>query len=87
MILVPLAVLWAGYTITWYGYVLTKGPCLGLLDLVLPGRTAKVDDCRATNHGTVPATPGTADIFGGPKEELAPGPFGRQAPAPGTMGA
>lgn len=47
MILLPLGILWAGYTLVWYGFTLIQGPGLGLLDLVKPTMIAKSDQFLA----------------------------------------
>lgn len=44
MILIPLAVLWAGYTGVWYGWSLLQGEGMGLADLVFPNRGGKADN-------------------------------------------
>lgn len=43
MILVPLGVVFVGYTVTYYGFTLLKGPGVGFLDLLIPSRWSKAD--------------------------------------------
>lgn len=43
MIVIPLGIVWGGYTLVWYGYSLIRGPGMGLLDLVLPSRAGKAE--------------------------------------------
>lgn len=43
MILIPLSVIWAGYTLAWFGYAMTKGQGIGFTDLIIPSRVSKVD--------------------------------------------
>lgn len=38
MLLVGAAVLWAGYALTYFGWESLRGPGVGMLDLVVPGR-------------------------------------------------
>jgi hypothetical protein len=44
MILLPFGIVFAGYTITYYGVCLLKGPGMGLFDLLVPSRAAKADE-------------------------------------------
>ena len=38
MLLVGVVAFWAGYTLTYFGWESLRGPGVGLLDLVVPGR-------------------------------------------------
>lgn len=59
MILIPLAVLWVGYTGVWYGWSMLQGEGMGLADLVFPSRAAKADHIRQKlgSAGAVPSQP------------------------------
>lgn len=54
MILIPLGVIWLGYSLLWNGYAMTKGPGIGLGDLIFPSRIAKVDAWREQQPGSKP---------------------------------
>lgn len=55
MILIPLGILWLGYTLGWYGYATLQQPisggCTGFTDLILPTHIASVDSCITNNWG------------------------------------
>lgn len=44
MILIPLAVMFAGYQLVWYGYSLTAGGGIGFVELLKPSAIGRVDD-------------------------------------------
>lgn len=48
MILVPLAVVWGGYTLAFYGWAMLQGPGIGFTDLILPNRVGKVESALST---------------------------------------
>lgn len=41
--MIPLGIVWAGYTLVWYGYCLIKGEGIGLTDLIKPSGLTKVN--------------------------------------------
>lgn len=55
MIFLPLAVIWFGYQLGWYGYATIQQPvnggCVGFVDLIMPSKVAKVDACIQSNWG------------------------------------
>ena len=63
--MIPLGVVWIGYTLVWYGFCLIKGPGLGLTDLIKPSGVAKVDGFLA-GGGAVgsPGNPATGNASG-----------------------
>ena len=74
--LIGLAITWVGYSLAWYGWTNLQGPGVGILDLIVPGRTPV--------HAQEPTTGGGA--AGSGPVPLAPGPPGG-APAPGGLPA
>lgn len=57
MILVPLGVLWVGYSFVWYGFTTLKGPGMGLADLVFPSRVDKAT-AQLKQLASLPVGPG-----------------------------
>ena len=56
---VGLGLVWLGYTLAYFGYCSLRGPGVGLLDLVIPGRTVVVPSTGlAQPAGLGPNTPG-----------------------------
>ncbi len=54
MILIPLGVIWLGYTLGWYGFTNLKGPGIGIADLIIPSRVTQVDaQLQANLSGTI----------------------------------
>lgn len=41
MVLIPLAVIFGGYQLAWYGWSSLQGPGMGFLDLLLPSNAEK----------------------------------------------
>ena len=87
MILIPIGVIFGGYTLLWYGFSLIKGPGMGILDLVSPSRVSQADSVRkgwdqgvsyGPDPGTVPAGPG---VQSGTYPQ-APGQSGPSVPPP-----
>ncbi len=81
MILIPLGVLWGGYTLVWYGYSMLRGPGVGLGDLVNPAKVSKVTQIikqdwngSSSSGSTLPANPpsGKNPFTGGPGGPLLP---------------
>lgn len=77
MSFLSLGVVWAGYTLVWYGMVLLRGPGIGILDLMNPGSISKVTTWLSTpivgsSEGS-PVLPGGAGTPGTPGYN---GPYG-----------
>lgn len=75
MILLPLGVLWAGYTLGWFGWGTLHFPGPGLLDLVIPGRSTNIAANANPNGAGIAAT--TAAIS---RAAPASGPFTQTGP-------
>lgn len=67
MIAIQLALVWAGYTLTWWGYGLIKGKSVGLADLINPKAVSKVDAAFGSDIAakfTGAAAPSSSPIAG-----------------------
>jgi len=52
MALIPFAVLWLAYQFGWYGVTEIMGYCgIGFMDLIMPGKTAHVDEILNAGKG------------------------------------
>ena len=75
-----LALAWVGYTLAYFGFCSLRGPGVGLLDLVIPGRTVVIPGNSPTfGQGPVgkidPATGAVTPNFGqGAPYRLVPVP-------------
>lgn len=76
MVLIPLAVVWAGYAVIWYGWAMIRGPGIGLADLVTPARSGKVDGWLSSPIGAG---------AGGDPSAPVPAPGGTGAVQPGVL--
>ena|SRR6185312_6391416 len=79
MFIVPLGVIWAGYSLVWYGFSLVKGPGMGFTDLIFPSRVAKAEQViKGWSKASVPASAkpqtGPGSTIGG--VGTTPGPAG-----------
>lgn len=54
MKLLGFAIAWAGYTLIWWGWSSIQGPGIGIMDLVIPGRTPAHSMAGQTKVGIVP---------------------------------
>jgi hypothetical protein len=75
--MIPLGIIWSGYTLIFYGYCLIKGPGLGLTDLIKPSGVAKVDAFLSgspTGPISVPGSSGTGPGFTNPSTGQYVGP-------------
>lgn len=63
MTLLSIGIVWAGYTVLFYGFTNLKGPGIGFTDLVLPQRVGKVDSFFKGQFGDF--NPGQVPNFGG----------------------
>ena len=63
---VGLALVWVGYTLAYFGYCSLRGPGVGLLDLVVPGRTVDVGGGLLAGGLAQPAGLGPNTPGGGP---------------------
>lgn len=82
---VGLLVAFAGYWLAYFGYASLKGPGVGFIDLIVPGRDVTLYSAAAT-----PASPGPAGST--PAKPLPPGTIGPAGPSgptgtlpPGTL--
>jgi hypothetical protein len=48
-VFLTLAVGWVGYTLAYFGFCSLKGPGVGLLDLVIPGRTVVIPSSSSSS--------------------------------------
>lgn len=78
-VVLGIGVLFAGYTFVYYGYTLVRGPGVGLLDLLVPGRFGGFP--AAFGVGAGPGAggdpgPGDSNVRGflGPGADELPGP-------------
>lgn len=55
---VGLGLVWVGYTLAYFGVCSLRGPGVGLLDLVIPGRTVVIPSGGSTNDSAIGATGG-----------------------------
>lgn len=86
---IGLAVGWVGYTLAYFGFCSIKGPGVGLLDLVIPGRTVTIP-AGGSAQASGPNIPGggaggstiTTDPSSGKITHIDPGP-GDNNPQPG----
>ena len=94
--LAGIGVLWVGYTLTYFGWESLRGPGVGLLDLVVPGRFKGHSSQAGTYHGPGTGVSGGGDgssAAGGgfvtpshPGSGVAPNPPKGQGPIAGTPG-
>lgn len=74
MILLPLGVIWIGYAFAWYGFANLKGPGVGVLDVILPARTSKLNDAVQTWYGGSPNLSSPTGRGGGFSNPSKPSP-------------
>jgi len=69
---VGLATLFAGYTLAYFGYCSIKGPGVGFLDLLVPGRTVMIP----TSGGSGSSGSGESNPLGLAEKTRTPGTIG-----------
>lgn len=61
--MIPLGIMWAGYTLVWYGYALLKDWGIGITDLIKPSAGSKIQNAinaqnpPSNTNGNAPNTP------------------------------
>ena len=57
--MIPLGVIWVGYSLVWYGVKLIQGPGIGIIDVISPSRITKMDtsasSAKAGNQQSIAA--------------------------------
>lgn len=55
-LMIPLGIVWAGYTLVWYGWSLIQDWGIGLTDLIKPSAVSKVDTAIKNPAGSSAGT-------------------------------
>ena len=72
MLLIPLGVIWFGYSVMYYGWSDIQGPGMGFADLIFPSRINKAENIMAgwpsnnqfgTNSAATGSGPGTSSPY------------------------
>lgn len=69
---VGIGLAFGGYTLIYFGYCSIRGPGVGLLDLLIPGRTVTIPTGTPTNTGGAASAP-SKSASGGSNFGLGPG--------------